>query len=76
MLGFWPTRRQARRWETRNRSCRTTKALRRRSGLRNSLGKLLQHRLIELSIGQQSLEAGVLQLELLEALGTVAFMPP
>jgi len=37
-------------------------------GLEVSLGKLLEHGFIELSIGQQSLEAGVPQLECLEAL--------
>ena len=34
VLRFWPAKRQARRWESRNRFCKTITALQRRSGLR------------------------------------------
>ena len=81
MLRFWPARRQARLWETQNRSCRTITALRGRSGLRSfplqaptaSPGLRLEHRLVELGVSEQALEAVVLLLQLLEAFGLCGF---
>ena len=41
------------------------------SGSEVSLGQLLEHRLVELGLGQELLQPGVLALELLEPLGVV-----
>ncbi len=83
MFRFWPANRQARRWDTQNRSCRTQTALRRRSGLRSfprltptaPPGLRLEHRFIELSISQKALEAGVFLLQFLEAFGLGGLHP-
>jgi hypothetical protein len=66
---------QARRWDTRNRSCRTHTALRRRSGLRSfprltptaSPGLRLEHRFVQLCIRKKALETCVFLLPFLEA---------
>jgi hypothetical protein len=45
-------------------------------GSKVSLGKLLEHGFVKLSICEQSLEAGVLLLEFLEALGLCRLWAP
>jgi hypothetical protein len=52
-------------------------ARRRRAGVRSfGLGQLLEHRLVELGLGQQLLEPAVLDLELPQALGLGRLHPP
>jgi hypothetical protein len=61
VVRFWPARRQARRWEARNRSCRSTTARRTARcalqrndvpGSEVSLSKLLKHGLVELCLSE------------------------
>jgi hypothetical protein len=68
VVRFWPARRQARRWEARNRSCRTTTALshrevrfaaQRRSGLRS----FPSHRKVRLTAQQAPTASPGLRLE-------------
>ena len=69
--------RQARRCDTRNRSCRTQTALRRRSELRSftrknptdAPGLRLEHRFVQLCIHRKTLDANILLLQLPEEFG-------
>jgi hypothetical protein len=69
------TMRQARRWDTPNRCRNRSTARRRRSGVRSFLGQLIEHRLVQLLLGQQLLQPGVLGLQLTQPLGAVSLHP-